>query len=98
MSTNTTTAVLIGLLAPIIAAAVVLFKLNLTADDQAKLVSGLAAVILAGATIYASVVHHGTSKVAAARAANVVGITPRDQGDAESIVATQTRDAKASAK
>lgn len=94
MPTNTTTAVLIGALAPIIAAAVVLFKLDLTQDQQAELVSGLAAIITVGATIYASVVHHSTAIVAVARAQNVGSVQARDQGDAKSVVATQTHDAK----
>lgn len=96
MPTNTTATVLVGALAPIVAAAVVLFKLDLTADQQAQLVAGLAAIITVGAVVYASVVHHGTAKVAAARALNVASIRPRDQGDADSVVATQAQDAKSS--
>lgn len=95
MPTNTTTAVLLAALAPVIAAAVVLFKLDLTQEQQGALVSGLAAIITVGATVYASVVHHGTATVAAARAQNVGSIPARDQGDAASIVATQAQDAKA---
>lgn len=94
MPTNTTTTVLVGVLAPIVAAAVVLFKLDLTQDQQAELVSGLAAIITVGATLYAAVVHHSTAIVAVARANNAASVPARDQGDAKSIVATQNADAK----
>lgn len=68
MPTNATTAAIIGALAPVLAAIVVLFKLNLTQDQQAELVSGLAAAVTAGAAIYASVVHASAAKTEQAKA------------------------------
>lgn len=67
-TTNGTIAAVIACLAPIVAAIVVLFKLNLTADQQAELVAGLAGVITVGGLVYASVVHTANAKVQVAQA------------------------------
>lgn len=65
MPTNSTTAAIIAALAPIIAAVVVLFKLDLTQDQQAEIVAGLAAIVTVAAAIYASVIQHSNAKIVA---------------------------------
>lgn len=67
MPTNATAAAIIAALAPVLAAIVVLFKLNLTQDQQGELVAGLAAIVTAGAVIYGSVIHVAAAKITVAK-------------------------------
>lgn len=67
-NTNPAIAAIVAALAPVIAAAVVLFKLNLTPDQQGEIVLGLAAILTAAGTVYASVHVHAAAKVKVAQA------------------------------
>jgi TolB-like protein len=86
MSTPSITAAqVVAALSALAGALVVLFKLNLTQEQQAALITIIATAVPIGWVIADSIIRHGRSNAVAAQhieAAAQIAAVPADQGDA----------------
>jgi type III secretory pathway component EscS len=86
MSTPSITAAqVVAFAVALLGAATIVFKLNLSDAEQAKLVAVITAVVISAWPIADSIIRHGRSNAVAAQhnlAAAHIAATPIDQGDA----------------